>query len=153
VEVQLSVKTKTGEQMFLERAGIGDFFGEISLLDKGPRTASARALADVEAIENRSRRSRRAVPAQARCGDGSARRDGAEAPSQRAPLAQRGDPQRQRGARGQALERDEDWPTGFANFSGSLPFLFLHLFAFAAWILLNTHLFSFGNFDPFRSAS
>lgn len=39
-----------------------------------------------------------------------------------------------------------DW---IAEFSGSLPFLFIHLGIFAIWILLNVKLFPFGGFDPF----
>ena len=50
-EVELSVKTKTGERIVLETPTANDFFGEISLLDEGPRTATAVALKDVEALE------------------------------------------------------------------------------------------------------
>src|SRR5262249_10850774 len=50
-EVSLCVKTKTGEEIFLEQPTKGDFFGEISLLDEGPRTAAAQAKTDVEVIE------------------------------------------------------------------------------------------------------
>src|SRR6185436_9451666 len=50
-EVQVFVKTKTGEKVVLETAGRGDFFGEISLLDGGSRTASAIATKDVEAFQ------------------------------------------------------------------------------------------------------
>jgi len=39
-----------------------------------------------------------------------------------------------------------DW---IAEFSGSLPFLFIHIVGFAIWILLNVHVLPFGNFDPF----
>ena len=40
-QVEMSVKIKTGENVFLELAERGDFFGEISLLDGGSRTAHA----------------------------------------------------------------------------------------------------------------
>jgi uncharacterized membrane protein len=50
-DVELTVKTKTGENVVLERPTAGDFFGEISLLDEGPRTAKATAISDVEALE------------------------------------------------------------------------------------------------------
>src|SRR5262249_39559275 len=48
--VELTVTTKTGDRVFLERAEPGDFFGEISLLDAGPRTATATVLESGEGI-------------------------------------------------------------------------------------------------------
>ena len=39
-----------------------------------------------------------------------------------------------------------DW---IAEFSGSLPFLFIHIGLFAVWILLNVKLLPIGGFDPF----
>src|SRR5438105_3142927 len=49
-QVEISVKTKTGEKLYLETAEPGDFFGEISLLDVGPRSASAHVTKSGEAI-------------------------------------------------------------------------------------------------------
>src|SRR3569623_2042054 len=39
-EVEVFFKDDTGEKIVLETASEGDFFGELSLLDSGPRTAS-----------------------------------------------------------------------------------------------------------------
>src|SRR5262249_37445059 len=47
---EIFFKNDTGERIVLETAGKGDFFGEISLLDGGPRTASARVTKDLEAV-------------------------------------------------------------------------------------------------------
>ncbi|HEX3345341.1 MAG TPA: cyclic nucleotide-binding domain-containing protein, partial [Polyangiaceae bacterium] len=49
-EVEIFFKNDTGQRIVLETAGAGDFFGEISLLDGGPRTASAVAKTSVDAI-------------------------------------------------------------------------------------------------------
>jgi uncharacterized membrane protein len=42
--------------------------------------------------------------------------------------------------------RVADW---IAEFSGSLPFLFIHIGIFAVWILLNVNILPIGGFDPF----
>ncbi|MEK6574554.1 MAG: cyclic nucleotide-binding domain-containing protein, partial [Chloroflexota bacterium] len=43
-EMELFVKDHTGERIVLTVAKPGDMFGELSLLDNGPRTATALAL-------------------------------------------------------------------------------------------------------------
>ncbi|HEX2660683.1 MAG TPA: cyclic nucleotide-binding domain-containing protein, partial [Polyangia bacterium] len=49
-EVEVFFKDDTGAKVVLETMGPGDFFGELSLLDSGPRTASAVVTRDVEAL-------------------------------------------------------------------------------------------------------
>src|SRR5690349_4081775 len=49
-EVEIFFKNDTGERIVLERATHGDFFGELSLLDRGCRSASAVAVKESEAF-------------------------------------------------------------------------------------------------------
>src|SRR5262250_1900883 len=49
-EVEVYFKNDTGERIVLEVASRGDFFGELSLLDNGYRSASVQALQDTEAL-------------------------------------------------------------------------------------------------------
>src|SRR6478736_4659431 len=49
-EVEIFFKNDTGERIVLETARTGDFFGEVSLLDGGPRTASAVVTKDLDAV-------------------------------------------------------------------------------------------------------
>ena len=49
-EVEIFFKNDTGERIVLERAAAGDFFGELSLIDAGPRTATALVTSDLQAV-------------------------------------------------------------------------------------------------------
>src|ERR1700743_2450937 len=49
-EVEMSFTNDVGDRVVVETARAGDFFGELSLLDGGPRTLSAKAVEDVEAL-------------------------------------------------------------------------------------------------------
>ena len=147
-EVQLSVKTKTGEEMFLESPGPGEFFGEISLLDEGPRTATARAKSDVVAIEvdrgdlDELFRLKPGAAMDLLAATGRRLRHNAlliRNAATRNPNDEAVDSR-------STVMKVADW---IAEFSGSLPFLFIHIGIFAAWILLNVHILPVGNFDPF----
>jgi CRP/FNR family cyclic AMP-dependent transcriptional regulator len=150
-DVELTVTTKTGETIFFERPTVGDYFGEISLLDEGSRTASARAVSDVQAIEvDRgdldelfrikpaaamdllTATGRRLRQTAALLRNAATRNANEEASDQRSMIM-----------------KVADW---IADFSGSLPFLFLHIGFFAMWVLLNTSLTWTRHFDPYPFA-
>jgi uncharacterized membrane protein len=149
--VEMWFKNDTGERLVLETARPGDFFGELSLLDGGPRTASALVMEDVEALvidradldEFFHLRPAAALDFLAATG----RRLRETTNLLRHPASR------------DINEEDADQRTrvmkiadGISDFSGSLPFLFIHLGVFFAWIVLNVKPLSetrIGGFDSY----
>lgn len=136
-QVEIYFKDTTGHRVVLETLGAGEFLGEISLLDAGPRTASVVVTEDMEAI----RVDRQDLDALIRRHPHAAL-DLLAATGRR--LRQTVGLLRQTASRNvnqevedtrTTVQRVADW---IAEFSGSLTFLFLHLLWFFSWIMLNT---------------
>ena len=147
--IELFVKDTAGQKIVLHTARPGDFFGELSLLDGGSRTASATgveagnlfvldredllqlfrkrpdAALDMLAVMGRMTRKANAL-----LRERVVKNVNEEVSEERSNV----------------VLRVADW---VANFSGSITFLVIHICFFAVWIVLNLGIFSFGNFDPF----
>ena len=148
-EVEVYTKNDTGERIVLEIAGRGDFFGELSLLDNGTRSASVVAVKDTETL----RLDRGDLQAFLRlCPHAAMDMLAAMGKRHRATV----DRLRHTASRNVNVEMDDvrtpvqkaaDW---IAEFSGSIPFLILHLVIFAAWLLINSvTIAGFKPFDPY----
>ena len=149
--VELSVKTKTGEKVFLETSEPGDFFGEISLLDVGPRTASAIVVESGEAIivdrgdldELLKLRPTAALHLLTATGRRLRKNAGVlrntAARNVNEELASESDA-------GGLVLRVAD---AVAAFSGSITFLVVHVAIFTVWIVFNIGVLPVGDFDPF----
>lgn len=147
-EVELFVKNKTGERTLLETVKPGDFFGEITLLDQGPRTASAVCATDVELLvvdrEDLDELFRKNPSSALTVLAATGKRLRTTATFIR-NTATRNENEVVQDNRTLVM-RVADW---IADFSGSLPFLFIHLGIFFVWIITNVHLFKWGDYDPF----
>lgn len=150
-EVEVYFKNATGERFVLQRAGAGDFFGEISLLDGGARTASALVTAPLRAlvigrddltdflnasptaaIDLMSAMGKRMRETAHLLRHAASRNVNVETEDLRGPV-----------------QRAADW---VSDFSGSLSFLFLHVAVFAIWIVLNVRPLAdtrFGGWDAY----
>jgi CRP/FNR family cyclic AMP-dependent transcriptional regulator len=134
--VELYFKNDTGDHISLEIVGPGQFFGDISLLDGGARTTSALVKQDLEALVI-DRGDLEALVAASP--DAAMSLLAAAGERQRTTVgllrhtASR-NPNIETEDKRTAVMRVADW---ISEFSGSLPFLFIHLVAFAIWIGLN----------------
>jgi len=148
-EVEVFFKDDTGERILLEIASEGDFFGELSLLDNGPRTASVVVTRDVEALRvdrNDLDHLLRLHPEAALdllTAMGKRMRVTAEL---RRHTASRNVNQEVEDRRSR-VQKSADW---IAEFSGSITFLLLHVVLFFAWIVVNVGLVPGARvFDPY----
>lgn len=148
-EVEVFYKDDTGNRIVLERLGPGKFFGEVSLLDGGPRTASVLVLQDLETLRVEREGFVRFVKEQP-----------ASAVRLLSALGRRlrttTDRLRHTATRNVNTEAEEH-RTFFehcadivTNVSGSIPFLIVHLAIFIAWFPINLGLIpAIKPFDPF----
>ncbi|MEO6420185.1 MAG: DUF1003 domain-containing protein [Polyangiaceae bacterium] len=150
-EVELFFKNDTGHKIVVETARAGDFFGEVSLMDGGPRTASAVVIHDLEALVvdrgdlDEFFRLRPEATLDLLAASGRRLR---EITMLLRHTASRDFNAEEEDKRTRVM-KTADW---ISDFSGSLPFLFIHIGIFFVWIVLNAgplRSLSFGNFDPF----
>jgi len=148
-EIEISVQDHSGQKIVLAKPNVGDFFGELSLLDGGARTATATSLADCDLLivdRNDLLGFLQSKPAAAL--------DILAVMGQR--IRQADDLLRGRVTRNvneevednrTLLQKSADW---IAEFSGSIPFLGLHVLWFATWISLNVDVVPIiPKFDPY----
>lgn len=149
--VEIWFTSDTGDRIVLERAGEGDFFGEISLIDGGCRTATALVTSDLSALRvdrgdlDELFRLRPAAAMDLLAATGRRLRETVTL--------------LRRTATRNINEEFEDKRTlvtrtadTIAEFSGSIPFLGIHCIAFFVWIILNVKPLDhtrIGGFDPY----
>ncbi len=137
--VEVFTKDDTGRRIVLESPGAGDFFGEISLLDNGPRTASVMAAKTTEVLRVGRREialllvSHPGAAMSVLAATGRRLRKTADLLRHTASRNVNAEAEDKRGA----VQKAADW---ISEFSGSLPFLFLHLCWFGTWLALNTRI-------------
>lgn len=148
-EVEIFLTDDTGTRIVLEKGGPGDFFGEVGLLAPGPRTASAIATADLQALQID-----RADLEQFLGYHPTAALDLLDVLGQR--LRATNDVLRHTASRNvneemadtrTMVQKTADW---IAEFSGSIAFFAINACFFLVWITVNTNLVpGVHAFDPF----
>ncbi len=130
-------KNNTGEEIVLEVAGPGEVFGELSLLDRGPRSASVRVVEDVEAVCLNREALERFLLAHPGAAMGflavMGRRMRVSAEQLRHTATRNSNDAVQDNR--SYVEKLTD---GIATFAGSISFLVLHVIWFTLWLLFNT---------------
>ena len=147
-EIELFIKDTAGQKIVLATPSSGDMFGELAMLDYGPRTATAVALQDSDILvldrddlvllfqkkPEAALHMLAALSSLTRKADELLRTRVSRNLNEEMIL------------HSSILERISDW---LAWFSGSMPFLISHSVWFIVWISLNTLILRDRAFDPF----
>ena len=148
-EAEVSIEDKTGNRIVLEVVTPGNYFGELSLLDSGPRTASVMATEDLDTFRLDGRDLETFLLDNPRAAVHALRIMGARLRKDVELLRQTAtrnvnDETQVAPTRVQEIA---DW---IAEFSGSLAFLLLNAIVFLAWVLINVNVIpGLPAFDPF----
>ncbi len=147
-EIELFIKDTAGQKIVLTTAKAGDMFGELAMLDSGPRTATALALSESEVLvldrgdlvlvfqrqPEAALHMLAALSSLTRKADELLRTRVSRNVNEEIEV------------HSNVLQKIADW---LAWFSGSMPFLISHTVWFATWISLNTLILGEAAFDPF----
>ncbi len=149
--VEISFANDTGDKIVLEISRAGDFFGEISLLDGGARTAAALVTEDLDALVvdrgdlDELFRIKPQAAMDLLTATGKHLRETSRLLRHTASRNVNEDVEDRR----TRVMKIADW---ISKFSGSLLFLFIHLGIFFVWIVLNVRPLDrtpAGGFDPY----
>jgi CRP/FNR family cyclic AMP-dependent transcriptional regulator len=147
-EIELYIKDTAGQRIPLAIVGPGEVFGELALLDRSPRTATAVALAESELLElDRDDllllfRTSPASALRLLAAMGRMTRKADELLKTRVSRNANEEAEENIGT----LQRIADW---ISWFSGSMWFLLINAVWFVAWIAFNTLPLGVPSFDPY----
>jgi uncharacterized membrane protein len=148
-EVEVFFKNDTGERIVLEVARRGDFFGELSMLDQGARTASVVSTQHTEAMRldrtslEKFLQLRPQAAIDLLTAMGRRQRDTVERLRHTATRNVNEEHEDHR----TTVQKVADW---IAEFAGSIPFLLIHVGFFAFWLIVNwVPLPGIAPFDPY----
>ena len=147
-EIELFIKDTAGQKIVLTTSEPGDMFGELAMLDTGPRTATALALTDSEVLVlDRDdlvllfqRKPEAALHMLAALTGLTRKAD----ELLRTRVSRNANEEMQ--VHSTPLQRIADW---IAWFSGSMPFLMINGGWFIVWIIINTFAVGILAFDPY----
>lgn len=135
-EVEIFFKNDTGERIVLEVAQRGDFFGELSMLDQGTRSASVVVTQDLTALRLERGDLEKFLqlrPQAAMDLLGAMGRRHRDTVERLRHTATRNVNEEVADTR-TTVQKVADW---IAEFAGSIPFLLIHVGLFAFWLIVN----------------
>ena len=148
-EVEVFFKNDTGERVVLEVATRGDFFGELSMLDEGTRSASVVATQDTETLRldrpdlEKFLQLRPQAAMDLLAAMGRRHRGTVERLRHTATRNVNEETEDKR----TMVQKTADW---IAEFAGSIPFLLIHVGIFAFWLVVNwINIPGIPQFDPY----
>jgi uncharacterized membrane protein len=135
-EVEVSFRNDTGEKMVLELAHAGDFFGELSLLDQGTRSATCTATQETQVLrlERSDLEKFLMLHPQAAMDLLGAMGSRLRVTVERLRHTATRNVNEEHADTRTLVQKAAD---GIAEFSGSIPFLLIHVGIFTVWIVVN----------------